>query len=204
MRMSSKALTLIAELDAALGQAPSARQSKILHRITDLFLSDTMSYSDEQVSIFDDVFQRLIERVDNPSLVTLSTRLAPVENGPPNVIATLAQNDDIAISEPVLTLSPVLTDQVIAKVAGSAKGPRHLAAIAARVRISEAVTDALIDRGVPEMINKVIANPVARISEIGFVKLINRAKGDKALATAIAARGDLPAELMPFLKLALG
>ena len=202
--MSSEAHSLIAELDAALGQAPNSRQSKILHRITDLFLSDTMSFSEEQVAIFDDVFQRLIEKADNPSLVTLSTRLAPVENAPPNVIASLAQNDDFAIAEPILTSSPVLTDEIIAKVTAAAKGPRPLTAIAARVRISEAVTDALIDRGVPEMINKVIANPSARISEIGFVKLINRAKGDKALATAIAARGDLPAELMPFLKLALG
>jgi uncharacterized protein (DUF2336 family) len=202
--MSSNAHSLIAELDAALGQAPNSRQSKILHSITDLFLSDTMSFSDEQVAIFDDVFQRLIETADNPSLVTLSTRLAPVGNAPPNVIASLAQNDDIAIAEPILASSPVLTDEVIAKVAASAKGPRQLAAIAARVRISEAVTDALIDRGVPDMIYKVVANPVARISEVGFVKLINRAKGDKALATAIAARPDLPAELVPFLKLALG
>jgi uncharacterized protein (DUF2336 family) len=202
--MSSNAHSLIAELDAALGQAPNSRQSKILHHITDLFLSDTMSFSAEQVAIFDDVFQRLIEKADNPSLVILSTRLAPVENAPPNVIASLAQNDDIEVSEPVLASSPVLTDEVIAKITAAAKGPRLLTAIAARVRISEAVTDALIDRGVPEMINKVVANRSARISEIGFVKLINRAKGDKALAEAIAARGDLPAELLPFLKLALG
>ena len=202
--MSSNAHSLIAELDAALGQAPNSRQSKILHHITDLFLSDTMSFSAEQVGIFDDVFQRLIEKADNPSLVILSTRLAPVENAPPNVIASLAQNDDIEVSEPVLASSPVLTDEVIAKITAGAKGPRQLTAIAARVRISEAVTDALIDRGVPEMINKVVANRSARISEIGFVKLINRAKGDRALAEAIAARGDLPAELLPFLKLALG
>jgi uncharacterized protein (DUF2336 family) len=202
--MSSNAHSLIAELDAALGQAPNSRQSKILHHITDLFLSDTMSFSAEQVAIFDDVFQRLIEKADNPSLVILSTRLAPVENAPPNVIASLAQNDDIEVSEPVLASSPVLTDEVIAKITAAAKGPRLLTAIAARVRISEAVTDALIDRGVPEMINKVVANRSARISEIGFVKLINRAKGDRALAAAIAARGDLPAELLPFLKLALG
>jgi uncharacterized protein (DUF2336 family) len=202
--MSSNAHSLIAELDAALGQAPNSRQSKILHHITDLFLSDTMSFSAEQVAIFDDVFQRLIEKADNPSLVILSTRLAPVENAPPNVIASLAQNDDIEVSEPVLASSPVLTDEVIAKITAAAKGARQLTAIAARVRISEAVTDALIDRGVPEMINKVVANRSARISEIGFVKLINRAKGDRALAAAIAARGDLPAELLPFLKLALG
>ena len=202
--MSSNAHSLIAELDAALGQAPNSRHSQILHHITDLFLSDTMSFSAEQVAVFDDVFQRLIEKADNPSLVVLSTRLAPVENAPPNVIASLAQNDDIEVSEPVLASSPVLTDEVIAKIIAAAKDPRQLTAIAARVRISEAVTDALIDRSVPEMINKVVANRSARISEIGFVKLINRAKGDRALAEAIAARGDLPAELLPFLKLALG
>jgi hypothetical protein len=38
---------------------------------------------------------------------------------------------------------------------------------------------------------------------MGFVKLINRAKTDKTLATAIAGRNDLPEELVPFLKLVL-
>jgi uncharacterized protein (DUF2336 family) len=202
--MSSKAHSLIAELDAAIGQGPISRQSKILHRITDLFLSDTMSFSNEQVAIFDDVFQRLIEKADNPSLITLSTRLARVDNAPPNLIASLAQNDDGAIAEPVLAASPVLSDEIIAKVAAAAKDPRQLAAIAGRGRVGETVTDVLIDRGIPELIYKAMANPEAKFSEIGFVKLINRAKADKALAAAIAARPDLPPELLPFLKLAAG
>ncbi len=201
--MTANAHSLIAELDVAIGQATTSRQSQILQRVTDLFLSDTMRFSDEQIAIFDDVIQRLIEKAENPALITLSTRLAPIDNAPPNVIATLAQNEDVAVAVPVLTLSPVLTDEVIAKVAASVKGPRQLAAIAGRGRISEAVTDALVDRGIPELIHKAIANPQARFSEIGFVKLINRAKTDKPLATAIAARGDLPAELLPFLNLAL-
>ena len=46
-------------------------------------------------------------------------------------------------------------------------------------------------------------NKGASLSEVGFVKLINRAKSDKALATAIESRTDLPPELQPFLKLTL-
>jgi len=34
--------------------------------------------------------------------------------------------------------------------------------------------------------------------------LINKAKGDKMLATTIASWTDVPSELEPFLKLALG
>jgi len=202
--MTANAHSLIAELDVAIGHASTSRQSQILQRITDLFLSDTMSFSEEQIAIFDDVIQRLIEKAENPALVKLSTRLAPVGNAPPNTIATLAQSDDAAVATPVLALSPVVTDAVIAKVIVSSKGPKHLAAVAGRGRMSEEVTDALIERGNPDVLLKAAANPNARFSEMGFVKMISRAKTDKTLAAVIAARADVPEELAPFVKLALG
>jgi uncharacterized protein (DUF2336 family) len=76
-------------------------------------------------------------------------------------------------------------------------------AIAGRAQISDAVSDALIDRGNQEVVQKLIANHGARISELGFVKLIGHAKTDKSLAVTIAKRVDMPAELEPFLKLTL-
>lgn len=76
-------------------------------------------------------------------------------------------------------------------------------AIAGRAQISDAVSDALIDRGNHEIVQKLIANHGARISELGFVKLIGHAKTDKSLAVTIAKRVDMPAELEPFLKLTL-
>ena len=69
--------------------------------------------------------------------------------------------------------------------------------------ISEVVTDVLVERGNAEVSRKVSANLGARISETGFVKLINKAKKDRELANAIANRNDLPQELVPFLQLAL-
>ena len=83
------------------------------------------------------------------------------------------------------------------------KSQRHLAAIAGRAKISETVTDILVERGNPEVAHIVIANLGACISELGFVKLINRCKSDESLAAAIAKRPDIPPELEPFLKLAL-
>ncbi len=80
-------------------------------------------------------------------------------------------------------------------------GQKQLAAIAGRAQISESVTNVLVERGDAAVSRKVSANLGARISETGFVKLINKAKKDRELATAISSRSDLPEELVPFLKL---
>jgi hypothetical protein len=65
------------------------------------------------------------------------------------------------------------------------------------------VTEVLVGRCTVETARKVADNKGASLSEVGFVKLINRAKNDKALAAAIEGRGDMPPELEPFLKLTL-
>jgi uncharacterized protein (DUF2336 family) len=200
--MTPAAQSLITELDATLSNISDARHLVILQRVTDLFLVGAGNYSDEQVAIFDDVISRLIEDIDQPALIELSARLAPVGKAPMNVVARLSGFDDIAISGPALEKSDALTDDALAEIAGT-KSQKHLVAIAGRPRISEIVTDVLVDRGNSEVAHRVTANLGARLSELGFVKLINRAKGDKPLAAAIASRTDMPSELEPFLKLTL-
>jgi len=200
--MMSEVRSLISELDTALSMASDSQHMVILRRVTDLFLGDSERYSSDHVAIFDDVIVRLIKKAELPALVELSAKLAPLGNAPVNVIARLACADDIAVSGPVLQNFKALADQTLAEIAGT-KSQKHLAAIASRMQISETVTDILIDRGNPEVVHKVIANPDARISEFGFVKLIGRAKNDKALAAAITSRTDMLPELEPFLRLAL-
>ncbi len=200
--MMPAAQSLMSELDATLSKIPGSRHLVILQRVTDLFLLGTGTYTEEQISIFDDVISRLIENMDSAALIELSKRLSAHGLVPANVAARLSSCDDIAVSGPALEKSEALTDATLVDIAGK-KSQKHLAAIAGRSKLSELVTDVLVERGNSDVSHKISTNLGARISEIGFVKLINRAKKDKALATAIANRGDLPDELMPFLKLAL-
>lgn len=200
--MKAAARSLITELNAALGTIPDARHMVILQRVTDLFLVGAATYSDEQIAIFDDVIGRLIENMNEPALLELSGRLVPINKAPPNVLARLSHCDDIAVSGPALEKSDALTDQTLVEIA-TKKSQKHLFAIAGRQKINEPVTDVLVERGNPDVSRKITANLGARFSEIGFVKLINKAKSDRDLATAISQREDLPAELVPFLKLTL-
>lgn len=200
--MTTATQSLILELDAALSKATNHRHLEILRRVTDLFIIGADQYNEEQIAIFDDVIARLIENMDQRALGELSARLAEVANPPKSVVAHLSVSDDIAVSGPALEKSEGISDETLVSIATS-KSQKHLKAIAGRPKLSEVVTDVLVDRGDPEVSRRVSANRGARLSETGFVKLINRAKKDRNLADAISSRNDLPPELVPFLKLAL-
>jgi uncharacterized protein (DUF2336 family) len=199
--MMSESRLLIAELDSTLQRTSSSQHLSMLRGVTDLFVNGADAFADEHVAVFDDVISRLIEKADRQALAELTNRLVSVGNPPANVIDRLARHDDIAIAGPILQKCNV-KDLTLVEVAGS-KSEKHLAAIASRPEISEAVTDVLVGRCTVETARKVTENKNAILSEVGFVKLINRAKNDKALAAAIESRSDLPPELQPFLKLTL-
>jgi uncharacterized protein (DUF2336 family) len=199
--MTPDAKQLIAQFDAALGKLPSAQHLVVQRAVTDMFLGCAPCYSDRHAVIFNGVMGRLIERIDRRGLLELAGRLATSDNAPANVIGRLSNDNDIAIAGPVLEKSNVLTDENLAAIART-KSQEHLLAIAGRKRISEIVTDVLVDRGNTDVALKVVANLGALFSERGFVKVVHVARGNEALAAAIAARKDVPEELLPFLQLA--
>jgi uncharacterized protein (DUF2336 family) len=198
--MTSAAQPLLIELDTVLTRAPPAWRNTTLRRLTDLFLVDAASYSDDQVAVFDDVISRLIEKSDRPTLIELSTRLARVQNAPCRVVGTLARHADILIAGPLLEKSNVLTDADLVEIADKERrDPNLLMMIAARPQLNEAVTDVLIRRGNAALARKIIDRTDAPISESSFARMVTSVENDKELAAAIAKREDLPAELRPWL-----
>jgi uncharacterized protein (DUF2336 family) len=128
-----------AELEATLTNG-SGQRFTFLRKITDMFLSEVDSYTDNHVAVFDELMSRLIDRIEQQALVELSNKLAPVDRAPANMIGVLSNNDDIDVAGPVLRQSPVLTDDHLVTIARS-KSQAHLSAIAARATINEPVTD---------------------------------------------------------------
>ena len=199
--MTPQAKKLIDQFHSALGKVSSAEQLAVQRQVADLLLASNQPYSERQVAIFNDVIGCLVEQVDRPALLELTRRLAAAEHAPNPVINHLSNNDDIAVAGQVLERSKVLTDENLVEIAKT-KGQDHLLAIAARDQVSETVTDALVERGDAHVTQKVVSNNGARLSELGFVKVVHEARSDEALATVLRGREDVPPELRPFLKLA--
>ena len=200
--MSSKSAiapeNLLDELQATLAHGTVARRVETLRRVTDLFLSGAVGSSDEQIGLFDDVFQCLMEHIETSARALLSNRLAPIDTAPPRTIRALAFDDSIEVAGPVLSQSMRLDDETLIENARS-KSQSHLMAISTRKTLSRAVTDVLVLRGNDEVLQSAVNNPGAEFTERGFTRLVNRAEGDDNLATCIGLRPTIPRHL--YLKL---
>src|SRR5438045_8139824 len=148
--MSSKSAaapeSLLDELQSTLAHGTVARRVETLRRVTDLFISGVVDYSDQQVALFDDVFQCLIDHIETSAKTLLANRLAPIDTAPPLTIRALAFDDLIEVAGPVLSQSERLEDEVLIETAGN-KSQDHLMAISTGRVLSSAVTDRMVLRG---------------------------------------------------------
>src|SRR5215469_4517579 len=189
---------LLDELQSTLAHGTVARRVETLRRVTDLFINGAVDYSDDQVALFDDVFQCLLVHIEVSAKALLSNRLAPIDTAPPQTVRTLALDDIIEVAGPVLSQSMRLDDPTLIETARS-KSQAHLLAISTRKALSDAVTDVLVLRGNDEVVHSTVNNPGAEFSERGFTRLLTRAEGDDDLATCVGLRPTLPRYL--YLKL---
>jgi uncharacterized protein (DUF2336 family) len=200
--MSSKSAatseSLLDELQTTLAHGTVARRVETLRRVTDLFINGAVDYSDQQIGLFDDVFQCLIIHIETSAKALLANRLAPINTAPPLTIRALAFDDLIEVAAPVLSQSERLDDEALIEAARD-KSQAHLMAISTRRVLSGAVTDVLVMRGNDAVIQSTVNNPGAEFSENGFTRLVNRAEGDDNLATCIGMRPTIPRHL--YLKL---
>jgi len=196
--MSSKSAanseSLLDELQTTLAHGNVARRVETLRRVTDLFIDGAVDFSNEQIALFDDVFQCLTEHIETSAKALLANRLAPIDTAPPLTIRALAFDDLIEVAAPVLSRSERLDDDTLIEAARN-KSQAHLMAISTRRVLSGAVTDVLVLRANDEVIHSTVNNPGAEFSERGFTRLVNRAEGDDNLATCLGMRPTMPRHL---------
>jgi uncharacterized protein (DUF2336 family) len=185
----SQEKSFLRDLDEAVSRGTPESRARALWHTTDLMV--TGSYSEDEIWTFGEVIGRLADEIEVTARVQLAKRLARFDGAPVNIIHKLAFDDSIDVAGPILRGSERLEPYaLVANVC--TKGQSHLLAISQRKSIEETVTDVLVTRGNPEVVNSVATNSGARISEFGFLHMIQRAEGDSILAEQLGLRKDIP------------
>jgi uncharacterized protein (DUF2336 family) len=201
--MSYQNPSIADEVETAIAAGSTEKCAETAGRVTALFLASAGSFSEEQIELFGNVFERLVNTIElraiadvsaRIALAELSSQLAPVSQAPASVIRHLARHDDIAVAGPVLMESPVLKSDDLVEIA-KAKSEKHLIAIAGRWWLQEVVTDSLLIRRFPSVSRRLVTNPGARVSAAGFAMIVAQASADPELAVVTGIRADLPTEL---------
>jgi len=194
----ANAASPIDDLISTVATGDIKERLRVLQRVTDMFVVGSRGYSGRQIALFDDVLQRLAADIEVKARAKLAERLCAVSNAPPKLIRALAFDDEVDVASPVLTHSPQLTDADLVENA-TTKSQAHLYAIAQRLKLSEAVTDVLVERGNDRVVRKVARNAGACFSLAGYGKLTTRARHDRKLTLILGQRSDIPRQY--FLKL---
>jgi len=187
--MVTATIELLAELDRAEGW-PAERWAVILDRTTKLFLCSVEKLSAHHIDLFDQVFVRLIDRVDVQPLVKLSEKLCEAKHPLPKVSRRLALDENESIAIPVLK-SRGIAQEILLEVIQS-RGPGHRLAIASRHAIDPPVSEALIPCGLSAVHHALAENLGAKMSEAGWARLAEIGERDRSLAEKLARRSDLP------------
>jgi len=181
--------SFLRDLDEAISRGTAESRMRALWHTTDLMIAGR--YSDDEIWTFGEVIGRLADEIEVATRAQLARRLASFDNAPVNIIHKLAFDDEIDVAGPILQESGRL--EAYALVANvCTKSQTHMLAISKRKSIDETVTDVLVTRGNQEVVNSVAINNGARLSDFGFLHMIQRADGDSILAERLGLRKDIP------------
>jgi uncharacterized protein (DUF2336 family) len=181
--------SFIDDLEEAVARGTPASRAKALWHTTDLMIAG--NFSEDEIWTFGEVVTRLADEIEVAARAQLSERLAHFDNAPVNIIHKLAFDDAIEVAGPVLRDSKQL--ETYALVANACtKSQAHMLSISQRETLEERVTDELVKRGDQEVVKSIASNNGAKLSDFGFLNMVQRAEGDSILAEQLGLRKDIP------------
>lgn len=170
-----------------------AGRNRLTVVLSEIFQERTALLSERERSMMVDILNRLVLDVELSVRKELANRLATDASAPAELVAMLAR-DEIGVAFGILTESAVLQDRELIEIIRH-RTLEHQLAITMRGRLSEDVSDALIETRSEEVVTRLLENPGARIAPPMLAHLVDESKGKTAYQAPLLKRDDLTADL---------
>ena len=181
-----------AKLAELSSQTSSEGRRELLRQVTEQLSSQGGGHSDFAS------FDQLLTAVASDYSTQVRADLAKLIAGNDALFACSAQLfalDEIAVAEPVLRHSKVLTDDTLMRVIAE-KSQTHMMAVTGRHDISERVSHALVEKGDFAVVTSLLKNDRAKIASHTFEAVALRAQDSEMLQAPLVRRNDVPADLL--------
>jgi uncharacterized protein (DUF2336 family) len=124
--------------------------------------------------------------------ITIADAMKDMPAAPRELILRLANDVALSVSEPVIRLSPLLTNDDLLALLANAPSPGTALAVARRSRLSETVSDAIATSADDSAIGALLANPSAQIREATLDALVARSVEHTDWHEPLVRRPSLP------------
>lgn len=160
------------------------------------------AFSDTESTIAVDIFRILIRDVEVKIRKSLAEQLAFCPHAPHDIILHLAADEpDVAVY--VLEYSPVLNEDDLIAIVRSTYEVTKLCAVARRQSISEDLSGSLLETSSTPVLQQLLQNKNAAISERQLMKAWDRIASHGNLLETLVKRGGLPLSIAAKLLLAV-
>lgn len=181
------------ELSRLAALEPGPRRDKVTLALADA-LADAHAASAETFEAIGDVLMSLVIAASRDLRIRVAAKVAQVEWAPHELALSLAL-DELAVAEPVLARCRALIEDDLLDIAARG-GPGHRRLIAARPDVTPRICDAVAAAGESEVLLALLQNAHAALSPATFRICVEAARTQATLHRPLAAREDLPVELV--------
>lgn len=113
----------------------------------------------------------------------------------PAEVARQLAGDAIEVATPILQRSPALSDEDLIHIVRT-NAMQYALAVAGRERLSEVVSEALVDTGEAEVVMRLVDNGGASISQSTMQRIVSDYAGNDQVHARVVRRPELPYELV--------
>lgn len=174
-------------------ETSSERRRELLHEVTDLFFETGKKTSKIESELFGDLMAKVAFELNTEFRKEFAERFG--DNSPPRTVAVALANDEIEIAYPILKSATTLTDDDLIKIVTN-KDTNYQIGVAERTIVSERVSEALVDHGNDEVLEVLIKNDGAIISNNTYEKVVVRAEKNHSLHAPLVNRKAVPADIL--------
>ena len=163
----------------------------LARRVADILPALTASSHDRLTGIVQPMLLRLAADSAVQIRLIMADAVKHLSTVARDAVLRLAMDTEIRVAEPVIRLSPVLNEDDLLALVASPPASETLHAVARRIGITEAVTDALIVHGDRAVIGMMLENASARIRPASMDDVLNRVRFNPEWFPSLMARPAL-------------
>lgn len=156
---------------------------------------NTNKFTEAQVQLAEQIFRLLLRQAEVEVRKALSDTLMNNRSAPVDVILSLAKDVE-EVSLPILEFSEVLEDEHLVEIIRTTEQTAKHVAIAQRGKVSEAVSTELVNTNNEAVVDTLLQNDAAKISEPTYGKVINSYADKEKIVESLITRGSLSPTLI--------
>ncbi len=164
-------------------------RAEIAEKICRDYNSGALTTSEREVAT--DIFRLLIRDAEVRVRKILALALKDSLSVPHDIIMNMA-GDALEVAAPVLEYSPVLSEQDLMQMVAATREVGRLMAISRRATISKPLAHALVESGENRVIESLIMNRGAALSDTTLSVLLDQYRRQEGILEALVYRGGLP------------